>query len=156
MSKMMAALLLLMSSMSHAEYALEIQKVSDNVYAIVGELSQRNPENLANNATFGVVVTDEGVLLVDPGVPIKGPHSLIVLFVPLPTSRSRLLSIVVGRITVGWVIATSRSVAHTSSPQRRRLPITVRVPVPTLICSINWWVTNLKAPGVLRRRDIYR
>ena len=37
---------------------LEIQPVTDGVYALVGEKQQRNPENLANNATFGAVVTD--------------------------------------------------------------------------------------------------
>jgi glyoxylase-like metal-dependent hydrolase (beta-lactamase superfamily II) len=46
---------------------LDIQPVTDGVWALVGEKDQRSPENLANNATFGVVVTEEGVLLVDPG-----------------------------------------------------------------------------------------
>lgn len=48
-------------------HALEVQKVADNVYALVGSLEQRSPENLANNATFGVVVTDDGVVLIDAG-----------------------------------------------------------------------------------------
>lgn len=48
-------------------HALEVQKISDHVYAIVGPLEQRSPENLANNATFGVIVTDEGVVLIDTG-----------------------------------------------------------------------------------------
>ncbi len=47
--------------------ALEVQKVTDGVYAIVGDLGPRTQENLANNATFGVVVTDAGVVLVDAG-----------------------------------------------------------------------------------------
>ncbi len=47
--------------------ALEVQKVADDVYAIVGPLEQRSPENLGNNATFGLVVTAEGAVLVDPG-----------------------------------------------------------------------------------------
>lgn len=57
-----------------AAYAanLEVQRVTDNVYAIVGPHEQRNAMNLANNATFGVVVTDEGVLLIDPGGSYKG------------------------------------------------------------------------------------
>ncbi len=45
-----------------------IQRVTDSVYALVGEMVQRSPQNLANNATFGVVVTEDGVLLIDPGV----------------------------------------------------------------------------------------
>jgi glyoxylase-like metal-dependent hydrolase (beta-lactamase superfamily II) len=48
-------------------HALEIQKVAENVYAVVGPLDQRSADNLANNATFGVIVTDEGVVLVDTG-----------------------------------------------------------------------------------------
>lgn len=51
---------------------LEIEHVADNVYAIVGPFEQRNPRNLANNATFGFVVTDDGVVLVDPGGSYKG------------------------------------------------------------------------------------
>lgn len=46
---------------------LEVQNVTDGVYALVGPKEQRSAENLANNATFGVVVTDEGVVLMDPG-----------------------------------------------------------------------------------------
>jgi len=51
---------------------LKVLHVTDNVYAIVGPLEQRSPTNFANNATFGVVVTNDGVLLVDPGGSYKG------------------------------------------------------------------------------------
>ena len=51
---------------------LKVQHVVDNVYAIVGVYEQRNAANLANNATFGFVVTEAGVLLVDPGGSYKG------------------------------------------------------------------------------------
>ena len=33
---------------------LEVQPVAEGVWAIVGEKEQRSPENLANNATFGL------------------------------------------------------------------------------------------------------
>jgi glyoxylase-like metal-dependent hydrolase (beta-lactamase superfamily II) len=56
--------------------ALEIQKVTDQVYALVGENKQRSKENLANNATFGVIVTNEGVVLVDPGGSWKGAAAI--------------------------------------------------------------------------------
>ncbi|KCV82566.1 beta-lactamase domain-containing protein [Actibacterium atlanticum] len=46
---------------------LEAQRVTDDVWALVGPKEQRNAQNLANNATFGVVVTEAGVVLVDPG-----------------------------------------------------------------------------------------
>lgn len=46
---------------------LEVQQVTDEVWALIGPKEQRNPQNLGNNATFGVVVTEAGVVLVDPG-----------------------------------------------------------------------------------------
>ncbi len=46
---------------------LEIQPVAPDVWALVGPMDQRDSENLANNATFGVVETAEGVVLIDPG-----------------------------------------------------------------------------------------
>lgn len=55
---------------------LNVINVEDNVYAIVGPLEQRNPENLGNNATFGLVVTDAGAVLVDPGGSYKGAMAL--------------------------------------------------------------------------------
>ncbi len=55
---------------------LEIQPVADDVWAIVGPTEQRNPENLANNATFGLVVTPEGAVLVDPGGSWQGAEML--------------------------------------------------------------------------------
>lgn len=55
---------------------LEVQPVTDNVWAIVGPKEQRNPENLANNATFGLVVTPEGAVLMDPGGCYKGAEML--------------------------------------------------------------------------------
>lgn len=62
----------LISSSNVFADGLEIQKVTDNVYAIVGEIGQRSPENLANNATYGFIVTTEGVVLVDSGGSYKG------------------------------------------------------------------------------------
>ena len=55
---------------------LTVQPVTEDVWAIVGPLEQRNPENLANNATFGLVVTPEGAVLVDPGGSWQGAAAL--------------------------------------------------------------------------------
>lgn len=55
---------------------LEVQPVTDGVWAIVGEKEQRSPENLANNATFGLVVTEDGAVLIDPGGSWKGGEAL--------------------------------------------------------------------------------
>ncbi|ODN69991.1 MBL fold metallo-hydrolase [Methylobrevis pamukkalensis] len=55
---------------------LEVQPVTDDVWAIVGPLEQRSSENLANNATFGLVVTPEGAVLIDPGGSWQGAEML--------------------------------------------------------------------------------
>lgn len=60
--------------------SLQLQKIDDDVYAIIGPLGNRSPENHGNNANFGFVVTDEGVALIDPGGSYKGAakiHALI-------------------------------------------------------------------------------
>jgi len=46
---------------------LELVEVVKGVYAVVGPLGNRSPENLGNNATFGFVVTSEGIIMIDPG-----------------------------------------------------------------------------------------
>ncbi len=56
--------------------SFDVQKVTDGVYALVGELGQRSLENLGNNATFGVIVTSKGVVLVDPGGTYKGAQQI--------------------------------------------------------------------------------
>lgn len=55
---------------------LEIQNVTEGVFALVGPKEQRSAENLANNATFGVVITDDGVVLMDPGGSWKGAEAI--------------------------------------------------------------------------------
>ncbi|MBL4615301.1 MAG: MBL fold metallo-hydrolase [Magnetovibrio sp.] len=72
-SMMLAALVALGFGVNAVQAAgLQVQQVTDNVYAIVGPVEQRNATNFANNATFGMVVTNDGVLLVDPGGSYKG------------------------------------------------------------------------------------
>lgn len=60
----LAALMLLAAGPAAA---LEVQKVTDGIYALVGEMGQRSPDNLGNNATFGAIVTSAGVVLIDSG-----------------------------------------------------------------------------------------
>jgi len=55
---------------------LETLKVTDGVYAFVGVKQQRSPSNLANNATFGLITTDAGSVLIDPGGSWKGAKAL--------------------------------------------------------------------------------
>jgi len=56
--------------------ALEVRQVREDVYAVVGPLGNRSPENLGNNATFGFVVTDAGVVLIDSGGSAKGAAAI--------------------------------------------------------------------------------
>ncbi|MET0091786.1 MAG: MBL fold metallo-hydrolase [Candidatus Thiodiazotropha sp.] len=63
-------------SAADAVAPLKLHKVSDDIYAVVGPFGNRSPENLGNNATFGVVVTDEGVVLIDPGGSYQGAASI--------------------------------------------------------------------------------
>ncbi len=46
---------------------IEIQKVTDTVYALVGQRGPMSKWNYGTNATFGVVITDAGVVLIDSG-----------------------------------------------------------------------------------------
>jgi hypothetical protein len=69
-------LLVLSSSQVWADEKLRLQKVVENVYAIVGDLGNRTADNLGNNATFGFVVTTEGVVLIDSGGTYLGAQKI--------------------------------------------------------------------------------
>lgn len=69
---LMAAMLAIACAQPLAAAELELQRVVDGVYAIVGELGNRTPQNLGNNATFGLVVTDAGAVLIDSGAGHRG------------------------------------------------------------------------------------
>lgn len=71
-----AAFALTLAATAAQANILEVQNVTEGVYALVGPKEQRSAENLANNATFGVVVTDEGVVLMDPGGSWKGAEAI--------------------------------------------------------------------------------
>jgi len=51
---------------------LKVLKVAENIYAMIGETTQRSSENLGNNANFGAIITNAGVVLVDPGGSLNG------------------------------------------------------------------------------------
>jgi len=51
---------------------LKTVALAPNIYALVGPLTQRDPGNLGNNATFGFIVTADGVVLIDAGGTAKG------------------------------------------------------------------------------------
>ena len=66
---------LLLASTAMAD-ELIVKPVADRIWAIVGPLTNRSPENLGNNATFGLVETDEGLVLIDSGGSYKGAQKL--------------------------------------------------------------------------------
>lgn len=51
---------------------VKFDKVTDNVYAFIGEINDRTKENLGLNANIGLVVTSEGAVIIDSGA---GPLS---------------------------------------------------------------------------------
>jgi glyoxylase-like metal-dependent hydrolase (beta-lactamase superfamily II) len=67
--------LLLIAFGAHA-FELKVVPVSDNAYAIVGEIGPRTPDNHALNNTLGFVVTDDGVVLVGSGATPAGAQLL--------------------------------------------------------------------------------
>ena len=64
------------ASIAAPALALETVRVADGIYAFVGEMEQRSPENRANNATFGLIISDDGCVLIDPGGSWKGAEAL--------------------------------------------------------------------------------
>jgi glyoxylase-like metal-dependent hydrolase (beta-lactamase superfamily II) len=46
---------------------LNVHPVTPGIWAIEGPATQRTPENLGNNATFGLIETGDGAVLIDPG-----------------------------------------------------------------------------------------
>jgi len=91
---LLAAMLILAPAQSRADQKLELQQVTEDVYAIVGELGNRTTDNLGNNATFGLVVTEDGAVLIDSG----GTH-------PGAGEIDRLIKTITARPVV-WVINT--------------------------------------------------
>lgn len=58
---------LLCLTCSVATQAFDAVRVTDNIYALVGDLGQRSPENLGHNMTSGFIVTNDGVVVIDTG-----------------------------------------------------------------------------------------
>ena len=55
-----------------ASTGLTTEHIEGGVYAIIGETGNRSEQNLGNNANFGFIVGDTGVLLIDSGA---GTHA---------------------------------------------------------------------------------
>lgn len=53
-----------------------VHDIAPGLWAIEGPAEQRNAENLGNNASFGLVETRDGAVLIDPGGSQKGAEAL--------------------------------------------------------------------------------
>ncbi|MBD3671197.1 MAG: MBL fold metallo-hydrolase [Gammaproteobacteria bacterium] len=74
--KSLLPLLLLIACLPARAYEPKAEQVVDNVYAIVGPLAQRNQDNDGLNNNSGFIVTNEGVILIDPGASMLGAEKL--------------------------------------------------------------------------------
>ncbi len=69
-------LLLILTNLANAQIPLKIEKVNEFVYALTGETKQRSKDNLGNNSTHGVIITNEGVILIDSGASYLGAKQI--------------------------------------------------------------------------------
>lgn len=78
MRKLLAALCLLIAAAARADAppGFAVHALAPGIWAIEGPSEQRNATNLGNNATFGLVETREGAVLIDPGGSWKGAEAL--------------------------------------------------------------------------------
>jgi glyoxylase-like metal-dependent hydrolase (beta-lactamase superfamily II) len=125
-------LLSLWSAAQAARFELEVQPVTDGVWALVGELAQRSPDNLANNATFGVIDTSDGLVLVDPGGSAKGAAQIdaaidtvsdkpVVLVINTGGQDHRWLGNAYWQDQGARIVASSAAVADQRARQRDQL-----------------------------------
>jgi glyoxylase-like metal-dependent hydrolase (beta-lactamase superfamily II) len=73
MKKYLLAFLLTVAFSNHllAE-VLTPQKVNETTFALIGEIGGRTYENQGLNANYGVIITNDGVILIDSGASRKG------------------------------------------------------------------------------------
>jgi glyoxylase-like metal-dependent hydrolase (beta-lactamase superfamily II) len=69
---LITALALLFTGLSARADTLKTVNLAENIYALVGPLGNRDSDNLGNNCNFGIIVTRDGVILVDSGGSYKG------------------------------------------------------------------------------------
>jgi len=72
MKKIFSIFLLFIVINNVQAFELSTEKVTDNIYALVGEIGPRSYENHALNNTMGFIVTDKGVVLVSSGASPAG------------------------------------------------------------------------------------
>ncbi|KVW99499.1 beta-lactamase [Thiobacillus denitrificans] len=71
-----AAVIGLFTLTARADYQPRAERVTENVYVIVGPLGQRSADNDGLNANFGFIVTPRGVILIDSGASRLGAKKI--------------------------------------------------------------------------------
>jgi glyoxylase-like metal-dependent hydrolase (beta-lactamase superfamily II) len=72
----LVTILLCFLSLSAVANPLERIEIKPGIFALIGPMEQRSPDNLANNANFGFVVYEEGVVLIDSGGTLAGAKAI--------------------------------------------------------------------------------
>ncbi len=76
MRRLTIALAICLFAASATAETLDVQPVANGIWALEGPAEQRNAGNLGNNATFGLIETPKGAVLVDPGGTWEGAKAL--------------------------------------------------------------------------------
>lgn len=78
MKQLLQTLLSVLVMLAPAAWALEINpvQVAPGVYAVIGDLGGRTYENESLNANVGFIVSDDGVVVVDPGATYQSARKL--------------------------------------------------------------------------------
>lgn len=93
MRMMLFLLLIGVSSLAQA-FGLKVEKVTANVYALIGSIDARSYDNYGLNDNLGFVVTPKGVVLIDSGASFQG---------------AKIVAAAIAKVTdkpVRWVINT--------------------------------------------------
>jgi len=72
----LVSLLTCLAVPAQAGQLMQVTPIAPNTYALVGSTEQRSPDNLGNNSTHGLIVTDEGAVLIDAGGSYKGAQAI--------------------------------------------------------------------------------
>lgn len=78
LKKVLTAFLLSLMTLAQPVLAQDIHftKVADDIYAYIGPLTNRTPENLGLNNNIGLVVTKKGSVLIDSGAGVPSAKAL--------------------------------------------------------------------------------
>jgi glyoxylase-like metal-dependent hydrolase (beta-lactamase superfamily II) len=74
MTRLLTLLLLFISTTATAQ--MTVTQIAHDSYALVGPIGNRDPQNLGNNSTHGLVVTPDGAILIDAGGSFRGAQAL--------------------------------------------------------------------------------